>query len=234
LPGSFDTSCRGTEAYLPLIYEGGILALKEFRALGFRPLFAIVLPPYQIFARHQIATLKSFEGWKIQTAGGAKELMIRKMNAVPIRMAAPEIYEALSRGTIDGGTLATGSILSYNLLGPAKAVTIGENFGSIVAIWGMSEARWSKLPERLRRIMIEAGNHASRNMCRLADEGVQADYRKMKEHGLTVVALPPEDRKEINSLAAAVRNEWKQALEERGKAASEVLRDFSERVAAQR
>jgi len=54
LPGSFQTSCTGTFAFLPLIREGGIIATKEYGPLGFRPLVTIVMPPYQIFSRQKL------------------------------------------------------------------------------------------------------------------------------------------------------------------------------------
>lgn len=234
LPGSFETSCSGTFAYLPLVMEGGVIASKEYVPLGFRPLFAIVLPPYQVFSRQRLDSIRSFEGLKIQAAGGAKEIMIRKVKAVPIRISAPELYEALSRGTIDGGMLGTGSILSYGLVGPAKFVTRGENFGSVVAIWGISETGWKKLPEQVQKLMLEAGASASRNMCVLADQGVESDYEKMKQGGMTVVSFPAADHKEIASMATTVQTEWREALDKRGKPGTEVLKAFSDALAAGR
>ncbi len=234
LPGSFETSCAGTFSFWRLAKEGGAIAAKEYAPLGFRPLFAIVLPPYQIFSRHKLESVKSLEGLKLQTAGGAKEIMVRKMKAVPIKMAAPEIYESLSRGTIDGGTLATGSILSYNLPGPAKFVTIGENFGSIVAVYGISEARWKKLPENVQKVMQEAGEAANRNMCGIVDKGVEADYEKLKQRGVTAVRFPAADHQEIAALAATVRAEWAEGLDKRGKPGSETLKAYTEALAAGR
>lgn len=232
LPGSFKTSCAGTFAYYPMVMEGGIIASKEYAPIGFRPLLAIVLPPYQVFSKQKVDSIRSFEGLKIQAAGGAKEIMVRKVRAVPIRMAAPELHEALSRGTIDGGMLGTGSIISYNLIGPAKFVTRGENFGSVVAIWGISETGWKKLPDRIQKLMLDAGKSASHNMCAVIDHAVESDYEKMKQGGMTVVSFPPTDHKEVVSLATVVQTEWKDALDKRGKPGSEVLKAFGDALAA--
>ena len=231
LPGSFQTSCTGTFAFLPLIREGGIIATKEYGPLGFRPLVTIVMPPYQIFSRQKLTSVKSFEGLKIQTGTGAKEIMLRMLKAVPIRMAGPELYESLSRGTIDGGNLATGSILSYRVAGPAKFVTLGENFGSAVFFYGISEARWRKLPERIQKIMLEAGEAAQRNVCTVTDRATEVDYEKLKQQGMTAVRFPPADHQEIAALAITVRTEWADALDKRGKPGSEVLKAFTEALA---
>ncbi len=234
LPGTFETSCAGTLALLRLTMEGGVLASKEYAPLGYRPFVTVVLPPYQIVSRHKLESVKSLEGLKIQTTGGAKEIMVRKVNAVPIRITGPETYEALSRGTIDGGTLPTGSILSYNLAGPAKFVTIGENFGSVVLTLGTSEARFKKLPKGVQKVMLEAGEAASRNTCAVVDKGLEADYEKLKQRGMTVIRFAPADHKEIAALAVTVRTEWADAMDKRGKPGNEVLKAFTEALAAGR
>lgn len=234
LPGSFASSCEGTLAFMPLVAEGGMLARHEYEPIGFRPLFSIVLPPYQLFSRPKIDSVRSLEGLKIQAAGGAKEIMIRKLKAVPVRMAAPELYQSLSRGTIDGGMLGTGSFISYNLVGPAKYITRGENFGSVVAMWGMSETRWKQLPESVRKAMLEAGAAASRNTCAVADAAVDSDYEKMRQGGVTAVTFSPADHQEIAALAKTVQAEWKEALDKRGKPGSEVLKAFTDELAARR
>lgn len=234
LPGGFGTACAGTLAFLRLTKQGGVLATKEYAPLGFRSLFVIVLPPYQIISRHKLESMKSFEGVKIQTTGGAKEIMLRKLKAVPVRIPAPETFESLSRGTIDGSVLPTISILSYNLSEPAKFITIGENFGAGTGIFGISEARWKKLPESVQKVMLEAGEAASRNMCTVADKVVEADYEKLKQRGVTVTRFPSADHKEIAALAATVGAEWADALDKRGKPGSEVLKAFMEASAAVR
>src|SRR3546814_6004609 len=85
------------------------------------------------------------EGLKLRTAGGAMDATARAFGAVPVRMAAPEIYESLSRGTIDGMLLPYASVLSYDLAGLTKFATTKENFGSAVLTYVMSEAKWKKL-----------------------------------------------------------------------------------------
>ncbi len=49
-----------------------------------------------------IENLGTLQGLKIRTSGSAKELAVRKLGATPLQMPTPEVYEALSRGTIDG------------------------------------------------------------------------------------------------------------------------------------
>ncbi len=227
LPGGSEQSCTATSAFRRLATGGGILATQEYAPLGYRVIFALVIPPQQIFSRRELKSVKSFEGMKLTTAGGAKELMLRKLKAVPIRMGVTDIYESLSRGTIDGGILATASILSYNLSGPAKYVTIGENFGSTGVVGGISEARWKQLPESVQKAMLEAGEAAGNNMCEILDKMTGADYEKLAQRGMTAMRFSPPDHQEIAAAATAVRAEWAESLDKRGKPGTEVLKAFN-------
>jgi TRAP-type C4-dicarboxylate transport system substrate-binding protein len=106
LPLNFATSCEGTEAYYKLA-KNGIIAKQEFEPAGVRALFTFVVPPYQVFLRKKLELgAGSLTGLKIRTTGSAKELMLRAMGAVPVQIASPDVYQALSRGTIDGMLLA--------------------------------------------------------------------------------------------------------------------------------
>ncbi|TAK65584.1 MAG: C4-dicarboxylate ABC transporter [Betaproteobacteria bacterium] len=232
LPGGPDKACDATSAFRRIATGEGILAIKEYAPLGYRAISVVVLPPQQIFSRHELKSVKSFEGMKLTTAGGAKEIMLRKLNAVPIRMGAPEIYESLSRGTIDGGILATASVLSYNLPGPAKYVTLGENFGSTVVIIGIGETRWKQLPPSVQKVMMDAGEATGRNMCGVLDRDTGADYEKLAQRGAAAVRFSAADHREIAAKAANVQAEWAEALDKRGKPGTEILKAFNNALTA--
>jgi len=227
LPLSFSTSCAGTAAYWKIAQDGGILDKKEFKPLGVRVLFTLVLPPYQVFfAKQKIEGIKSFEGMKIRTSGGAKDIAARKLNAVSVQMATPEVYESLSRGTIDGMLFPYSSILSYDLQSLVKYSTIGENFGSFIVNYVISEKRWKTLPANVQQAMVQAGNMVTAQACIVSDERETADVIKLKQAGDTVVELPAADKKKLLELMATVSTEWAQALDKRGKAGTEILNAF--------
>src|SRR3546814_13405800 len=101
--------------------------------------------------KKQIEGLKTFEGLKIRSSGGAKELAVRKIGAVPISMSTPEGYDALSRGTIDGMLFPYSSIYSYDLQGLLHSATVGETFCSFVVNYVISERSWTTTPDPLRK-----------------------------------------------------------------------------------
>lgn len=157
LPGSFSTACAGTAAYWQLSKEGGLLAAREFSPNSVRALFVLVMPPYDIFLnRAKFDNLKSIEGLKIRPTSGGLEL-VRKLKAVPVQIPAPEVYESLSRGTIDGVIFPSSSIYAYNLQGLVKSATTGGGFGTFASAYAISEKRWKALPASVQKAMAGEG-----------------------------------------------------------------------------
>jgi len=226
LPGSFPTSCAGTMAYWKLAKEGGILATREFAPNGVRVMFAIVMPPYDLYlTKARIENLKSVEGLKLRASSGVVEL-VRKLNAVPVQIPAPEVYESLSRGTIDGVLFPISSIFAYNLQGLLKYATIGESFGTFVGVYAISEKRWKTLPTNVQKAMTEAGEATTRRACEYLDESKLKDTDKLRQLGVTMVTLPAADKKALADLMTASGVVWAESLDKRGKPGTEVLKAF--------
>ncbi len=225
LPGGFPTSCDGTLAYWKLA-TNGLLANHDFAPNGVRLLVTFVNPPYQILAKQPIQSASSFAGLKLRSTGGAMDIMVRKLGAVPVRMAGPDVFEALSRGTLDGIVFPLAAVLVYDLQGLTRYSTQDENFGSTVLNYVISEERWKKLPPDVQRIMIEEGEAATRHNCAMVDADQKAAIEKLKKAGVTMVALPENARKELNGTMATVANEWASDLDRRGKRGGEALKAF--------
>jgi TRAP-type C4-dicarboxylate transport system substrate-binding protein len=234
LPGSFSDSCSATLAYSKMARNDGILAKKEFEPNGVRLMFTLVLPPYQVFTgKKPLEGVKSIEGLKLRTAGGAMDATVRKFGGVPVRMAAPELYESLSRGTVDGMLFPYASLLSYDLAGITKYGTTGENFGSAVLTYVMSESRWKKLSPEIQKAMLEAGEKTTQRACSMTDKDTVADIEKIRQKGVTFVHFDAADRKIIDENMAAVNEQWAKTLDGRGKPGSEVLKVFRAELKAQ-
>lgn len=228
LPGSFSTSCEGTLAYWKIARDG-VLAQKEFAPNGVRLLFTVVLAPYQVgTTKQKIEGMKSIEGLKIRSTGGALDVVVRKMKAVPVNIPAPEVYEAMSRGTVDGGVLPFSSLFPYELHKLLKYSTVGENLGSFVANYVISENRWKQLPADVQKAMLEAGDAVTRKACQLVDKDQDGDIEKLRQAGVTLVKLPANEHATLTQAMGQVSQEWAEALDKRGKPGSEVLKALND------
>lgn len=228
LPGIFETQCQGSLAYYKISHNGGILETREFLPNGLRPLVTIALPAYQIQLGNPrpINSAADLSGLKIRTAGGAMDLMMRAIKGVPVRMAAPEIYESITRNTIDGIVLSYQSSVSYDLGKLLKSGTIGMNFGTAVFIYGIGEAKWKTLPENVRKAMVEAGEQTTREGCKRFEDGEKAAAEKILSQGMKPISFSDADRKFFADAFAGVADEWVKDTDKRGKPAGETLKAF--------
>lgn len=230
LPGGFGSSCQGVKALWKLAV-GGILEKTEMQPNGIRMVAAIVQPPFQVFiSKPKLDSLKDLAGLKLRTTGGPMDIMARKIGAVPVRLGAPEVHEAMSRGTIDGGVLAVVSIGAYNLTPLVKAATLNENFGSAALMYSIGEKAWQRLTPEQRKVMTDVGQRVTFGACVKIDDGVAKDYEKMRAAGISVAQMGAADRAQMQTAADEVGAEWAKGLDGRGKPASAVLKAFREAV----
>lgn len=226
LPLDFSGSCQGTMAYWNLAKPGGLLAKKEFEPNGVRLLFTIVLPPYQVVTRKPFANLKDIEGMKIRASGSAKELVLKKLKAIPVLMPTPEVYESLSRGTIDGVLFPFNSLAPYDIHKLSKTGTIGENFGSFVANWVISEKRWATLPAGVQQELTAMGEQITKSTCAQVEKDEAGDIEKVKAAGVKLITLSAPDKAAVQTVMQEVSKDWADNLDRRGKSGTEVLNAF--------
>ena len=145
LPGAFEHSCQGTLAYWKLA-RSGVIAEQDYASNNVRLLLAVSLPQYRIFTvKHPVKDAADVTGLKLRSTGGAQDLTLRALGAVPVRMAAPDAYESLSRGTMDGLLFPLESVVAYGADKLVKYSTEGVGFGSFVVAYSISDSAWKKL-----------------------------------------------------------------------------------------
>jgi len=230
LPGASTNACQVMNAYWSLAKEGGILHTNEFKPNRIRPLFIAALPPYQIVlgSSKSVASLKDLEGSKLRASGGAQLLTLDKLNMVPVRMAPPEIYESMSRGTIDGTLFSFVSVESYKLTGFTKTATVGGNFGTVLVTYSISDSKWAKLPPDAKKVLLEAGDRITQTACEAFDAQERLAAEKLKAAGARLVEFKGADEVALNRVADEVAATWAADLDKRGKPGTATLKAFRE------
>lgn len=226
LPGGFKTSCEGTKAFFDLA-DMGVLRDAEFVPNKVKVLFALVTPPYQLFTtRRKIDGVATIAGLKLRTTGGAMDATVRHFNGIPIRMAAPDMYQGLSRGTVDGTLFPYSSVISYDLAGLIHYATSDENLGSAVLTYVIGLDRWKRLPPKVQDVLLQAGREATQQACAAADADVARDIATLRAKGVAVGPFPDADRPALRKAADTVAMEWSTELDRRGKPGTPVLDRF--------
>lgn len=236
LPGGFKSSCEGAKAFWSLAKPGGMLDELEFKPNGVRVLYVVALSPYQaIFSeKADFKGFDDFKGRKIRSNPGPMELGLRNLGAVPIRMTPPEIFDAMTKGTIDGALLPYTSTFSYGLDKVVKSATIGQNFGTVGITYSINAKKWASLPKDVQDALTKAGDETVSHACALFDSEEKALGEKLKEKGTLLVSFTPDQEKVLAENFAKVSKDWAENLEKRGKPADKVLAAFRAAIAAQR
>lgn len=225
LPGLAKSSCHGTEAFLKLAH-GGLLDERELSPNGIVILISTVLEPYQVYTTKPIESIAAVQGLKLRTAGGAQAATVKGLGAVPVNMAAPETYDSLSRGTIDGVVFPTTSLLAYDLPGRLKAGTQDVSFGTVLLTYSMSRKRFQAFPANVQQAMLDAGKKASRNVCEFLDGSAVSNRTRIEAAGVRHFKLDDADLKKLDESSAAARTEWAAQLDRRKLTGTEVLEAY--------
>jgi TRAP-type C4-dicarboxylate transport system substrate-binding protein len=228
LPGAFAHSCQGTLAYWKLARKG-VIAEQDYAGNQIRLLLTVSLPQYRIFTVKQpVKDVADVAGLKLRSTGGAQDLTLRAIGAVPVRMAAPDAYESLSRGTMDGLLFPLESVVAYGADKLVKYATDGLGFASFVVAYSISETAWKKLTPEIQKAMVDVAEELIPSACQEVQKADETTKQKMEAAGVRFESLQPD---KFKSLLKGVAKTWADGLDGRGKRGSDALKEFDAMVA---
>jgi TRAP-type C4-dicarboxylate transport system substrate-binding protein len=231
LPGLYKTSCEGSHGFYALAKPGGILDQQEFKPLGLIALMAWNLGPYQIASRSpNLHSIDDFKGMKIRGAGGTWDLILRRLGASPVNFPAPEMREAMERGTIDGSVGPAISMKPYDLDSVAKSMSNGASFGSFASTYSMNLRKFRAMPKDVQAALLQAGQEMVEHLCSYVDSHNQDAIAEVEAKGVKQWRLTPAEQQQVNTLLAPVVTEWGQNLDARHLPGTKVAEAFKAAV----
>lgn len=225
MPGLFSTSCEGTEKYWPVAKPGGILDKAEYAPRAVRVLMVNVQVPYMITTtRKPPEGMDALKGLKLRAVGSSMQKTVGQLGAVPVQISAPELFDALSRGTVDGALYNYTGMPDYQLEKQFKFSAEGPRLGTTLLTLGMREETWQKLPDDVKAAFEEGALVAQKNACEWQDKN-NTDIRDriVASEGHTVVKLSPEEVARWEAAVAGVADTWVSELSAAGKDGKVIL-----------
>ena len=149
LPGLFETAEIGSCAFQKL-YDSGAL---DAEYADTHVLFVHTHGPGHLHTRDRAVTrLEDLRGLRIRRPTAVIGDLLAELGAEPIGMPAPAIYEAASRGTIDG------FMLPWEAMEGLRVHEVSEHhtrfgFYALGFVATMNKARYAALPEDLRAVI---------------------------------------------------------------------------------
>lgn len=153
--GENDLAAALSVTELQLLKCPGCLA--EYAKQGQIPFSAISVPAYVVIGNGDFNSVEKIKLKKLRAAGSLWDRFCRSIGAVAVNMPTAGMYEAMSRGTLDGVLYSVGGLKSHGLGDIAKQVIL-LNTGSFraAALFSMSQATWKSLTVDERKIMLSA------------------------------------------------------------------------------
>ncbi len=232
LPGQYKSACQGTMATAPLVNGDGILAKEETDKLGVVPIFTLATPPYYLFSRREkLASLDDVKGLKVRTLGGVMTHTFQKLGAVGVQMALPEIYESLSRGTVDGLAYPFSPLISGGFHKIVKSVITDAYFGGANFTYFMNAKRWNALPADIQKIFLSAGEQTMKTGCAAIDKDTEEARGKAREAGVQFFPVSAGDKAKLDTIMDELAQGWvREVGAKRGKSAETVYKAYRDAV----
>jgi TRAP-type C4-dicarboxylate transport system substrate-binding protein len=167
---------------------------EEAKRNGVKAMFFHHLNPYLLVCKQPVKSLADIKGKKIRTWGSDMPRMVQAAGGVPVTLGLAELYEGLSRGTVDCIPFSVDLMVNYKIFEVAKHVhDITLWLGPTSGVW-MARGAWDKLTPEQQAVMTEVSKEAAIKDRDLTAAAAEAATEKLKAAGVTFHAFPDADK----------------------------------------
>ena len=164
---------------------------------------------YLMMANTPVSTFDQMNGLKIRSAGGSTTDWLVACGAAPLTIGAPEVYESLEKGLIDGNIGSGSQVKSWNL-GEVDHYFVDMPIYSGVWLTLMNKDSFNSLSAEMQDVIMQfAGEEYSITLGNyLQDEGDEA-YAAAVDAGTSEwVSVSDEERAKFYDAAMGYNNQW--------------------------
>jgi TRAP-type C4-dicarboxylate transport system substrate-binding protein len=183
-------------------------------------------------ARHPIKAIGDFAGLKIRVGGGIAADVANALGVNTISKPAPESYELLSSGVVDGVMFPGESIVSFKLDKLVKYATqfpggLYSDSHSVI----MNTDRWNKISKADQVAINSISNEVfSRNVGKAWDNNAGAGFAAFKAAGGEVVPASDALVKAVAERTAKFEQEWLKLVNDKGMDGKAILAEYRAEV----
>ncbi|MGR5176401.1 C4-dicarboxylate TRAP transporter substrate-binding protein [Vibrio mediterranei] len=208
LPFSQDVSlARVGEIYMAVFNHPEVK--KDLARWNATLLMPTPLPQYNIASKSdQLANLEDFEGLRVRGPGGIMNVL-SKLGAVKTSVPFSEVRQSMDSGVIDAASFAPHAHLATNTYKVANWVTTNLNLGSANCPVVVNTEALEMLKPAHREALLTSVDEALDFYVQNYEQNTTAKFDKaIEQEGVKQVTFTPEQTKQLNELAASVRQDW--------------------------
>lgn len=171
-------------------------------------------------------TVEEFTNVTFRSSGRMAEIFSEHIGINAISMPAGDIYDGLSRGSIDGLYFSVPDWPGYGIGGLFEYTVDGLNLGHFSHTFGMTNETWNELPEDVQQVMDEQATKLlhDEDTYKIYDEREELAIASNEEAGGVIENLdeqPQEIQDAVNQAVVDTWYTWIEMNEENGEPGKE-------------
>ena len=162
-------------------------------------------PNLLLMGSKPVRTLEDLKGMKIRVPSRNAGLVVEAWGGSPVSMPAPEIYNAIQTGVLDGAMIDATALSAFKLGEVTGSITQGMETSISDFFLIMNRDSFNDLTEEQQQVVLDAGKQAALNGS-AAWNGVAATALEAfaATEGKEVITLSPEEAAKFNEASAPV------------------------------
>jgi TRAP-type transport system periplasmic protein len=199
--------------------------------MGIKLLFPDVVTTCGTVMKKPVDKMEDLKGLKIRGYGPVL-LLLGKIGAVPVDIPAPDLYEALGRGVIDGASglpfMAYPATKFYEVAPYMIDLGIGTYSFTHVA---MSMKTYNRLPHDIQKVVEDVSQEALERHPDVVAQFYRSGVKQSIDAGAKLARLSDAEKNRIKSIVVPyLWEQWLQETEKKGLPGREFLDKFLELV----
>jgi len=188
--------------------------------------------PGSLYSKKKVSSLSELKGMRIRATGNTAK-SIKALGAVPVAMPMPDVYEALSKGVVEGQIAPPEVLLGWKQAEVTNFITILPPVYNSIMWTAMNLKKWNSLPKDVQAAIEAINEGFSVRAGKIWDShqvtgGI--DYG-MKKHGMKMVRWSEADMKKAMAVMQPVMADYVARMNKKGLPGQEILDFVKERAA---
>jgi TRAP-type C4-dicarboxylate transport system substrate-binding protein len=221
LPGACPTTLKSGPALAELV--NSIPAIKqEFAKNNLTFVGVMGGSPSHIFTNFPMTKLEDLKGKKIRAPGDSGKA-VEAAGAVSVGIASAELYDALSKKTIDGVVIGAGGGVTWKVYEASKYYVLLPVFNSSFYSF-MNTNSWNKLPADIQKVIAQVGAEQANVWNKVRDDDENNNIQKVfPAAGVQIVNVAPEEVRKLTAISKPILDAWVAAEAKAGLPGQETL-----------
>ncbi|MCF3944147.1 hypothetical protein [Oceanobacillus alkalisoli] len=160
-------------------------------------------------------TISEFANVTFRSSGRMSEIFSKNIGINAISIPAGDIYDSLSRGSIDGLYFSIPDWPSYGIGGLFNYTIDGVNLGHFSHTYGMTQETWDSLPKEVQQIMDEQARKLLHDpdTYEIYEERTEDSLRTMEAAGGMIAMIDEQPQEIQEAVDRAIVDTWKDWIE---------------------